>query len=78
MVLGSELFKEMEQQVAKIKMKLKVAYDRKNSYVDKGIIPRGFRDWEHLFPESKPNNFFLKLGSCTVLETKKIVDLFKS
>ena len=39
-VLGPELLKEMEQEVVKIRQKLKAAQDRQKSYADKHRVDR--------------------------------------
>ena len=41
-VLGLELFKEMEQEVVKIRQNLKAAHDRQKSYADKHRVNREF------------------------------------
>jgi hypothetical protein len=70
MVLGQELFKDMEDQVVKIKQNLKATRDRHKFYVDKNKIAREFKLWEHVLLKVKPKKISLKLGSCTILEAK--------
>ena len=41
-VLGPELLKEMEEEVAKIRQNLKVAHDRQKRYADKHRVHREF------------------------------------
>ena len=48
-VLGPELLKEMEQEVAKIRQKLKVAQDRQKSYADKHRVNRDFSVGDHVY-----------------------------
>ena len=47
-VLGSELLKEMEQEVAKIRQNLKAAQDRHKSYANKRIVNREFNVGDHV------------------------------
>jgi hypothetical protein len=64
-IVGLELLKEMEDQMIKIKQNLKVAQDRKKSYVDKNRTHREFKVGDHVFLKVKANRSCLKLGSCT-------------
>ena len=41
-MLGPELLKKMEQEVAKIRQNLKSSHDRKKSYADKHRVHREF------------------------------------
>ena len=47
-VLGIELLKEMEQEIAKIKQNLKAAHDRQKSYADKHRVNREFSVGDHV------------------------------
>jgi hypothetical protein len=60
----------MEDQMAKIKQKLKVAQDRKKSYVDRNKVFRDFKVGEHVFLKVKANRSLLRLGSCLKLATR--------
>ena len=48
-VLGPELLKEMEQEVVKIRQKLKAAQDRHKSYADKHRVNREFSVGDHVY-----------------------------
>ena len=48
-VLGPELLKEMEQEVVKIRQKLKAAQDRQKSYADKHRVNREFSVGDHVY-----------------------------
>jgi hypothetical protein len=69
-VLGSELLKDMEDQVVKIKKNLKVAQDRQKFHADKNKTAREFKVGEHVLLTVKPKKISLKLGSCTKLATR--------
>jgi hypothetical protein len=69
-VLGSELLKDMEDQVVKIKQNLKEAKDRKKFYEDKNMTYREFKVGEHVILKVKPKKSSLKLGSCTKLAAR--------
>jgi hypothetical protein len=66
-VLGSELLKEMEDQMVKIKQNLKVAQDRQNVYAVKNRTAREFKVGEHVLLKVNPKKISFKLGSCTKL-----------
>jgi hypothetical protein len=66
-VLGSELLKEMEDQMVKIKQNLKVAQDTQKVYIDKNRKTREFKVGEHMLLKVKPKKSSLKLGSCIKL-----------
>ena len=59
-VLGPELLKEMEQEVVKIRQKLKVAPDRQKSYADKAQGEQGVQCWGSCLPQSEGNEEFLE------------------
>ena len=63
-VLGPELLKEMEQEVVKIRQKLKAAQDRHKSYVDKHRMNREFSVGDHVYLRVRARKSSLKLGSC--------------
>jgi hypothetical protein len=52
-VVGPELFKEMEDQMLKIKQNLKAAQDRQKSYADKNRFHREFKLGDHVFLKVK-------------------------
>ena len=54
----------------KIKQNLKVAQDRKTSYVDKGRTHREFKVGDHIFLKVKANIGSLKLGNFSKLEAR--------
>jgi hypothetical protein len=66
-MVGPDLLREMEEQMIKIKKNLKVAQDRKKSYVDKGRTHREFKVGDHVFLKVKANRSSLKLGNCSKL-----------
>jgi hypothetical protein len=66
-VVGPDLLREMEEQMLKIKKKLKAAQDRKKIYVDKGITHREFKVGDHVFLKVKANKSSLKLGNFSKL-----------
>jgi hypothetical protein len=69
-VLGSELLKDMEDQVAKIKQNLKATQDRQKVYANKNRTAREFKVGENVILKVKPNKISLKLGSCTKLAAR--------
>jgi hypothetical protein len=69
-VLGSELLKEMEDRMVKIKQNLKADQDRHKVYDDKNRTAREFKVGEHVLLKVNPNKSSLKLGSCTKLVAK--------
>jgi hypothetical protein len=62
------IFREMEEQIIKIKQKLKATQDRQKIYVDKGRTHREFKVGDHVFLKVKDNKSSLKLGNCSKLE----------
>ena len=63
-VLGPELLKEMEQEVAKIRQNLKATQDRQKSCADKHRVQREFSVGDYVYLRVRPRNSSLKLGSC--------------
>jgi len=61
-VVGPELLMEMEEKMVRIKHNLKVAQDRKKSYVDKGRTHRYFKVGDYVFLKVKVKRRSLKLG----------------
>ena len=60
-VLGLELLKEMEQEVVKIRQKLKAAQDRQKSYADKHRMNIEFSVGDHVYLRVKAKKSSLKL-----------------
>ena len=52
-VVGSDLLKEMEEQMEKIKQNLKATRDRKKIYVDNNKVFRYFKVDKHVFLKVK-------------------------
>ena len=69
-VLGPELLKEMEQEVVKIRQKLKAAQDRQKSYADKHRMDREFSVGDHVYLRVREKKSSLKLGSCAKLSPR--------
>jgi hypothetical protein len=69
-MVGPELLKEMEEQMPKIKQNLKVAQDRKKSYVEKNRAHKEFKVGDHVFLRVKANRSSLKLGNCSKLTAR--------
>ena len=69
-VLGPELLKEMEQEVVKIRQKLKAAPDRQKSYADKHRVDREFNIGDHVYLKVRARKSSLKLGSCAKLSPR--------
>jgi hypothetical protein len=69
-IVGSELLKEIEDQMIKIKQNLKDAQDRQKRYADKNRAHREFKVGDHVFLKVKANRSSLKLGSCIKLAAK--------
>jgi hypothetical protein len=55
----------MEDQMEKIKKNLKVAQDRKKSYVDRNRVFRNFKVGKYVFLKMKAKRSLLGLGSCS-------------
>jgi hypothetical protein len=60
----------MEEQMVNIMHDLKVAKDRKKSYVDKNNTHMEFKVGEHVFLKVKTKRSSLRLGSCPKLATR--------
>jgi hypothetical protein len=69
-VLGSELLKDMEDQVVKIKQNLKATQHRQKVYANKNKTVREFKVGEHVLLKVKPKKSSLKLGSCKNLAAR--------
>ena len=69
-VLGPELFKEMEQEVVKIRKNLKVAQDKQKRYAYKHRGNREFSVGDHVYLRVREKKISLKIGSCTKLSPK--------
>jgi hypothetical protein len=61
---GSELLKEMEEKLLKIKQNLKAVQYRQKSYADKNRTHKEFKVGDHVFLRVKANKSSLKLGNC--------------
>ena len=59
-VLGPELLKEVEQEVAKIRKNLKADQDRQKSYVDKHRVHRVFCVGDHVYLRVRAKKKFLE------------------
>ena len=62
-VLGPELLKEMEQEVANIRKNLKAAQDKQKSYADKHRVHMEFSIGDRVYLRASPRKSSLKLGS---------------
>ena len=69
-VLGPEFLKEMEQEVVKIRKKMKIAQDRQKSYADKHRVNREFSVGVHVYLKVRARKSSLNLGSCAKLSPK--------
>ena len=69
-VLGPGLLKEMEQEVVKIRQKLKAAQERQKSYADKHRVNREFSVEDHVYLRVRARKSSLKLGSCAKLSLR--------
>ena len=69
-VLGLELLKEMDQEVAKIRQSLEASQDRQKSYVDKHRVHIEFCVGDHVYLRVRPRKSYLKLGSCAKLSPR--------
>ena len=61
------MLKETEQEVAKIRNKLKAAQDRHKSYTDKHRVRREFSVGDHVYLKVRPRKSSFNLGSCANL-----------
>ena len=64
------MLKEMEQEVVKIRQKLKAAQDRHKSYVDKHRMNREFNVGDHVYLRVRARKSSLKLESCAKLSPR--------
>ena len=64
------MLKDMEEQILKIIQNLKIAQDRKKSYVDKNKKFREFQVGEHVFLKVREKKSSLKLGNCKKLAAR--------
>ena len=53
-VLGLELLKETEQEVAKTRQNLKASQDKQKIYADKNIVHREFSVGDHVYLRVRP------------------------
>ena len=61
-VLGQELLKEMEQEVANIRQNLKATQDRQKIYVHHHTVNREFSFGDHVYLKVREKKSSLKLG----------------
>jgi hypothetical protein len=66
-VVGPELLKEMEEEMAKFKHNLKASQDRHKIHANKGKMHREFKVGDCVFLKVKPKRISLKLGNCSKL-----------
>lgn len=64
-VHGLEMFKEMDQEIAKMRKKLKVDHDKKKYYADQNRMLKEFQVGNHVYLHVRTRKSFLKLGSST-------------
>ena len=64
------MLNEMEQEVVKIRQKLKIAQDRQKSYADKHRVNREFFVGDHVYLRVRARKSSLKLGSCAKLSPR--------
>jgi hypothetical protein len=69
-VVGTNLLREMEEKMIKIKQNLKASQDRQKIYANKGKTLRKFKVGDHLFLKVKAKRSSLKLGNCSKLATR--------
>ena len=69
-VLGPELLKEMEQEVAKIRHDLKAAQDRHKRYADKHRVYIEFSVGDHVYLRVREKKISFKLRSCAKLSPR--------
>ena len=69
-VLGPELLREMEQEVVKIRQKLKAAQDRQKSYADKHRVNREFCVGDHVYLRVRERKSSSNIGSCSKLSPR--------
>jgi hypothetical protein len=69
-IVGSDLIKEMEEQMVKIIQNLKVAQDRQKRYTNKNRVFRDFKVVEHVFLKMKEKRILIRLGCCPKLAAR--------
>jgi hypothetical protein len=69
-VVGTDLLREMEKNIVKIKQNLKDAQDRHQIYANKGRNHREFKVGDHVLLKVTANRSSLKLGNCSKLEAR--------
>ena len=69
-VLGPELLREMEQEVARIRQNLKASQDRQKIYADKHRVHREFNVRDHVYLRVRERKNSLKLESCANLSPR--------
>jgi hypothetical protein len=67
-VVGTELLREIEEQMVKIKQNLKASQDRKKCYVDNTKNHNKFLLGDHVFLKVNAKKISLKLENCSKLE----------
>jgi hypothetical protein len=65
--IGTNMLKEMEQQVIQIKQNLKVAHNRHKSYENRKRTPREFKTGDHIYLRVRPRKNSLRMGACAKL-----------
>jgi len=76
-MLGLEIFKEIKQEVIKIKQNLNTSQERKKSYVDNNRMHEEFRVREHFYHEVRPWMSSLKLGTCAKIAPRYVGNLIR-
>jgi hypothetical protein len=64
-VVGTDLLREMEEQMVKIKQNLKASLDGQKNYVVKGRNHREFKVGDHVLLKVNAKRSSLKLGNCS-------------
>ena len=64
------MLKDMEEDLVKIRQKLKVAQDRQKRYADKHRVNREFSVGDHVYLRVRARKSSLKLGSCAKLSPR--------
>jgi hypothetical protein len=67
-VVGTDLLRDMKDQIVKIRHNLKATQDKKKIYANKHRTPREFSVGDHVFFKVKPRRSSLRLGKCSKLE----------
>jgi hypothetical protein len=68
-MFGTELLREMEEKMLKIKQTLKASQERKKNNANKRRTHREFIVGDHVFLKVKANRSSMKLGNCSKLAT---------